>query len=181
MIRNVFYLIFSLGFITFFSCHEDYSSFPASVKPLFKKGDVFYYHTDTNRIDTFVVTRFGDDFEWDNFYHAYLEDLYYEIETTNNIDTSIFNKISFKNISELGPSLQLVKNGKTTPYLFFYSYDTIYPNMTINSQQYTSVQFYSLKKLGITFRNLYFNYKYGVLSIETNGRTIYLMGKKQAK
>jgi len=34
-------------------------------------------------------------FEWYNSYHAYLEEIDYEIETANNTDTSIFNKISF--------------------------------------------------------------------------------------
>ena len=79
--------------------------------------------------------------------------------------------------------LQLVKNGKTTPNLFnsMVTFDTIYPNIAISNQQYTSVQFYSLTKSGTTFRNLYFNYKYGVLSIETNGLVVYLTGIKHAK
>src|ERR1035437_1313021 len=121
MIRNVCYLFFSLSFIVFFSCKDDYSSFGANEKPLFKKGDVLYYHTDTNRIDTFVVTLLSDDFVWYNSYHAYLEGLYYEIETVNNTDTSVFNKISFKNISELVTNLELIKNGKTTTNFLNYS------------------------------------------------------------
>ena len=63
----------------------------------------------------------------------------------------------------------------------WYFPDTIYPNLTIGSQKYTFVQYYSLRKLGATFRNLYFNYQYGVLSIETNGRVVYLTGIKHAK
>jgi len=118
MIRNVCYLLFSLSVLTFFSCKDDYSSFGANEKPVFKKGDVLYYHTDTNRIDTFVVTSLSDNFEWINSYHANLEDIVFEIEPINKVDTGMFCKISFSRLSEHSPDLELIKNEKTTSNFF---------------------------------------------------------------
>lgn len=88
-----FFPIILVALVAFCSCGETtFTDIPADDRPLFNTGDVYYYKSNTQRIDTFYVISRGFRIELDDDYKEsydrdYTEWGYYTIE---NISSQFF-------------------------------------------------------------------------------------------
>jgi hypothetical protein len=185
MLKRFVFRLFFLVFVgvAFTKCKEGCDNLPTSKHPLFRIGDTLIYTNDAGKKDTFQVTQFdyGPYYEGDE--RACIEKLHYEISKLNNTDTTIFDRIFVEEMHKFGHiTMYLYKN---TDYGMLlsggYEEDSLYQHIVIGGKGYNSVVYNSVKNSHTQYRNLYYSYQYGLLSIEINNQLIYLSEVRPAR
>jgi hypothetical protein len=176
-----FLLIFFV--IAFTRCDEGCNNIPADKIPVFRQGDTLIYTIDNGKKDTFQVTKFifGSMIEGDA--RVCYQTLYYDICKINksNVDTSGFYKIHhYQKNTAYWFDIYLTRTGERG-VLPKYDCDSLYKNISIGGKAYTSVYYYVLRNKDAPYKNFYFSYQYGLLSIEINDHLVYLSEIKQAR
>ena len=111
------------------------------------------------------------------------ESMFFEVNKIKEspIDTSDLEGFYFSKSTEYSSIKIFRLNRPNYDYLILDDYhaaDTVYKQVSIGSRAYTSVNYYSLNASGTRWRNLYYSYQYGVLSVELNRKLIYLSDMK---
>ena len=178
-----FLLIFVV--IAFITCDEGCNNLPADKIPVFRQGDTLIYAIDNGQKDTFQVTTlsYGSTIEGDT--RTCNQTLGYDISKINRliIDTLGFDKIHFYEGAQYYLKLYLTRTntGQRGILYKYYHCDSLYKNISLGGRGYTSVYYYSLKTNNGPYKNFYFSYQYGVLSIEINGHLVFLSEIKPAR
>ena len=187
MVKKVTYCFLLIFFvIAFIRCDEGCNNIPADKIPVFRQGDTLIYTIDNSKKDTFQVTKFSYGSIITGDARTCRQTLDYVINKINRsiIDTSGFDKIDFIEATTtyyLDLYLTRPNDGKQAILYAYYHCDSLYKNISLGGRGYTSVYYYSLKTNNGPYKNFYFSYQYGVLSIEINGHLVFLSEIKPAR
>ena len=164
--------------IAFSGCTKDeFRHIPASERPKYKQGDTLIYAREPGNKDTLVVTK---------MYYMTIhtqdpvtfESIFFEVNKIkqSTIDTPDLERFYFNENTEYYHTKLFRLNRIDHDYLILDDYraDTVYKQISIGNRAYTSVYYYSLNTSATRWSNLYYSYQYGVLSVELNGKLIYL-------
>jgi hypothetical protein len=178
----IFLLLIFVVF-AFTKCNEGCNNLPTSKIPLFRLGDTLIYAIDTVKRDTFRVTTF-DIGSFDGSTGICVQRLNYEIKNINKstIDASNLDKISAGEDAEF-PRMNLHLDsigGNESIHFDGADSDTTYKYISIGGKAYSTVYYFSLDSAK-HWRNLYYNYQYGVLSVEFNKHLIWLLDIRPAR
>jgi hypothetical protein len=158
----------------FTKCNEGCNNLSTGKIPLFRLGDTLIYAIDTFKRDTFRVTTF-DIGSFDSNTGICVQRLNYEIKNINKstIDPSSIYKLYAEEDAEFARmNLHLDSLGGTEKIHFEGAdSDTTYQSISIGGKAYSTVYYFSLDSAK-HWRNLYYSYQYGVLSVEFNKHRI---------
>jgi hypothetical protein len=175
MLKKIYYILIITSQLVLTSCKEEDLYLSKDKFPAFCEGNLLFYADDEGHTDTFQVSKLSTYMLYSNDYHRNLQMLRYNIDKiSKQSDTSFFTHLAFITGVEHGTTLNITSAQGKIYSLFYYDADTLYKSKSIKGNNYSSVYFYSLKKLNLEYQNLYFNYQFGLLSIEVNGHLIYL-------
>jgi len=178
--KMIISVIISLLQFTFLPCcKNDSYDIPQDSRPVFQSGN-FILYINGSITDTFKVTHLQYDYIYDLGDHANLQVLNYDLEKTSlaQNDSSDFIKLHFFDGIKDAATLYLTSARGETVNLLRFDRDSLYQNYTINGKNYHVVSYYSLNKLNSVYRNLYFNFQFGLLSLEVKGQPTYLSAIK---